>query len=244
MGLDPLGVFRSQFSDKSVVGSTERGEEEYITGLTCQIARSTIEDDFGVNDMTFGNQRYVGLELGSGCGVGKRHVVAIQVDSTRSPKFLVTWALLYAAAGEAARMRMNEEDSSRFDANWLDHHRRRSLHSWLGITIIVLYGIQWIYGFLVFFFPGGSTAVMSESLPWHVLLGAFAYILAVANAAIGLLEKLTFLENSGLAKYSPEALLVNFTAVVAILYAAFVILTVIGQGPPVKDDSSRTAVQE
>ncbi|KAJ9139890.1 hypothetical protein P3X46_030582 [Hevea brasiliensis] len=116
-----------------------------------------------------------------------------------------------------------------------------SLHSWLGIAIIVLYGIQWIYGFLVFFFPGGSTAVMSESLPWHVLLGAFAYILAVANAAIGLLEKLTFLENSGLARYSPEALLINFTAVVAILYAAFVILTVIGQGPPVKDS---TAVQE
>ncbi|KAF2315627.1 hypothetical protein GH714_040141 [Hevea brasiliensis] len=117
-----------------------------------------------------------------------------------------------------------------------------SLHSWLGIVIIVLYGIQWIYGFLVFFFPGGSTTVRSESLPWHVVFGVFVYILAVANAALGLLEKLTFLENSGLAKYGSEALLVNFTAVVAILYGAFVMLTVIGQGPPAEDDYSYTAI--
>ncbi|OAY48287.1 hypothetical protein MANES_06G146900v8 [Manihot esculenta] len=117
-----------------------------------------------------------------------------------------------------------------------------SLHSWLGIAIIVLYGLQWIYGFLVFFFPGGSTTIRSESLPWHVIVGVFAYILAVANAAIGFLEKLTFLENSGLAKYGSEALLVNFTAAVAIFYGAFVILTVVSQGPPVEDDYSYTAI--
>ncbi|KAM0826398.1 hypothetical protein ACQ4PT_068910 [Festuca glaucescens] len=28
-----------------------------------------------------------------------------------------------------------------------------SLHSWLGIGAISLYGIQWIFGFLTFFFP-------------------------------------------------------------------------------------------
>ncbi|GAV81262.1 Cytochrom_B561 domain-containing protein [Cephalotus follicularis] len=112
-----------------------------------------------------------------------------------------------------------------------------SLHSWLGIAIISLYGIQWIYGFLVFFYPGGSTTIRSESAPWHVLFGVFVYVLAVGNAAIGLLEKLTFLESSGLAKYGPEALLVNFTAVVAILYGAFVILSVVSQ-PPQEDDYS------
>ncbi|KAJ8752816.1 hypothetical protein K2173_008551 [Erythroxylum novogranatense] len=104
-----------------------------------------------------------------------------------------------------------------------------SLHSWLGIGIISLYGIQWIYGFIIFFYPGGSPGLRSASLPWHVLFGLFVYILAVANASIGFLEKLTFLENSGLAKYGPEALLVNFTAVVTILYGAFVILSVLGQ---------------
>ncbi|KAF9668358.1 hypothetical protein SADUNF_Sadunf15G0120300 [Salix dunnii] len=116
-----------------------------------------------------------------------------------------------------------------------------SLHSWLGITIISLYGIQWIYGFIVFFYPKGSPTLRSESLPWHVLFGIFLYVLAVGNAALGFLEKLTFLESSGIAKYGPEALLVNFTAVITVLYGAFVMLSVLGQAP-VEDDDSYTAI--
>ncbi|TYI11473.1 hypothetical protein ES332_A09G209700v1 [Gossypium tomentosum] len=110
-----------------------------------------------------------------------------------------------------------------------------SLHSWLGIGIIVLYGIQlkfkvidpfkpmdiWFCGI---FYPGGAAGLRRESLPWHVVVGLFVYILAVANAAIGFLEKLTFLESSGLAKYGAEAYLVNFTAIVTILYGALVII--------------------
>ncbi|XP_059629282.1 probable ascorbate-specific transmembrane electron transporter 1 [Cornus florida] len=101
-----------------------------------------------------------------------------------------------------------------------------SLHSWLGIGIITIYAIQWIYGFVTFFYPGGSAAIRRESLPWHVLIGLFVYVLAVGNAALGFLEKLTFLENFGLAKYSSEAFLVNFTAIVTILYGASVLLAV------------------
>uniref|UniRef100_A0A2P2ME25 ascorbate ferrireductase (transmembrane) n=1 Tax=Rhizophora mucronata TaxID=61149 RepID=A0A2P2ME25_RHIMU len=116
-----------------------------------------------------------------------------------------------------------------------------SLHSWLGIGIISLYGIQWIYGFGTFFFPGGPATLRSLSLPWHVLFGLFVYVLAVGNASIGFLEKLTFLENSGLTKYGPEALLVNFTAVATILYGAFVLLSVLGQ-PATEDDYPYTSI--
>ncbi|GJW88385.1 transmembrane ascorbate ferrireductase 1, partial [Tanacetum coccineum] len=63
------------------------------------------------------------------------------------------------------------------------------------IGVIVLYGVQWIYGFLVFFYPGGSGELRKESVPWHVLFGMFIYILVVANSALGFLEKLTFLES-------------------------------------------------
>ncbi|KAK6936860.1 Cytochrome b561/ferric reductase transmembrane [Dillenia turbinata] len=117
-----------------------------------------------------------------------------------------------------------------------------SLHSWIGITLISLYGIQWIYGFVVFFFPGGSATVRSESLPWHVLFGLFVYVLVVGNAALGFLEKLTFLENSGLAKFSSEAILVNFTAIVAILYGVFVFLTAISQSSQPEDDFSYSSI--
>ncbi|MED6143430.1 hypothetical protein PIB30_006004 [Stylosanthes scabra] len=111
-----------------------------------------------------------------------------------------------------------------------------SLHSWLGISVISLYGIQWLYGFVIFFFPGGTPAIRRESLPWHVLFGLFVYVLAIATASLGFLEKLTFLENSGLAKYGSEALLVNFTAVITILFGAFVVLSAISDAPPAEDD--------
>lgn len=117
-----------------------------------------------------------------------------------------------------------------------------SLHSWIGIGVISLYGIQWIYGFLTFFYPGGTTALRRESLPWHVLLGIFIYILAVGNAVLGFLEKLTFLESSGIDRYGTEAFLVNFTAIITILFGTFVMLTVISQGPP-EDEHSYSAIE-
>ncbi|KAI9091087.1 hypothetical protein K1719_028357 [Acacia pycnantha] len=111
-----------------------------------------------------------------------------------------------------------------------------SLHSWLGIGVIVLYFIQWLYGFVTFFFPGGSQLVRQGSLPWHVLVGIIVYVLAVGTATLGFLEKLTFLENSGLAKYGSEAMLVNSTAVITVLFGAFVILSVLSQGSTGEDD--------
>lgn len=74
-----------------------------------------------------------------------------------------------------------------------------------------------------------------------MLFGLFVYVLAVGNAALGFLEKLTFLENSGLAKYGSEAFLVNFTAIVTVLFGTFVLLTVLSQAPA-EDDYSYQAI--
>ncbi|CAL5323172.1 unnamed protein product [Camellia sinensis] len=121
-----------------------------------------------------------------------------------------------------------------------------SLHSWLGIGIISLYGIQlikarkvdlWIHCVLL---PGGTDAIRRESVPWHALFGLFVYVLAVGNAALGFLEKLTFLENSGVAKYGSEAFVVIFSAVITILFGAFVMLTVLSRAPPEDDYSYST----
>ncbi|XP_058075896.1 probable ascorbate-specific transmembrane electron transporter 1 [Magnolia sinica] len=102
-----------------------------------------------------------------------------------------------------------------------------SLHSWLELGTICLYAIQWIFGFVVFFFPGAHPAVRGEALPWHVRFGLIIYVLALATAELGFLEKLTFLENSGLAKYGPEAFLVNFNALVVVLFGAFVVIAAV-----------------
>ncbi|KAL9251515.1 Transmembrane ascorbate ferrireductase 1-like protein [Drosera capensis] len=139
------------------------------------------------------------------------------------------------------------------------HHTKtpRKLHSALAVvgTVLVLVWtihsrgglaweatnktliFNWIYGFIVFFYPGGSPGLRSESVPWHVAFGLFVYGLAVANAANWFLEKLTFLESSGVSKFGSEAYLVNFTAITTILYGVFVIVSSIhAQGDPAPAD--------
>ncbi|XP_009340012.1 transmembrane ascorbate ferrireductase 1-like [Pyrus x bretschneideri] len=111
-----------------------------------------------------------------------------------------------------------------------------SSHAWIGIGVIVLYGIQWIYGFVTFFFPGGSPTLRRESIPWHVVFGIIVYVLAVGDASLGFLEKLTFLERSGLDKFGTEAFLVNFTTIITVLFGVFVILSVISEAPPPVED--------
>ncbi|KAK3120780.1 hypothetical protein QOZ80_8BG0641700 [Eleusine coracana subsp. coracana] len=104
-----------------------------------------------------------------------------------------------------------------------------SLHSWLGIATISLYALQWLAGFLAFFFPGAPPATRRAAVPWHALLGILVFVLAIATAQLGFLEKLTFLQAPPLRlpKYGPEALLVNFTAVVVLLLGVAVVLATV-----------------
>lgn len=64
-------------------------------------------------------------------------------------------------------------------------------------------------------------------LPWHILFGLFVYILALATVELGFLEKLTFLQSSGLDKYGAEAFLVNFTALIVVLFGASVVVAAV-----------------
>lgn len=93
------------------------------------------------------------------------------------------------------------------------------------LTLCLL--LQWIFGFVTFFYPGLAPAFRRSAIPWHVLGGLFVYVLTITAAELGFLEKLTFLENSGLAKYGSEAFLVNFTALVVLLLGAFVVLVAV-----------------
>jgi len=124
------------------------------------------------------------------------------------------------------------------------HHNEKhvpnlyTIHSWIGIGVIVLYGLQWLYSFIVYFYPRGSTSLRSEFLPWHVLLGIFVYVLAVGTSVLGFLEKLTFLEKSGLDKFGSEAFLVNFMAIIIVIFGTLVLLIVSSKPPPSSDEDN------
>lgn len=91
--------------------------------------------------------------------------------------------------------------------------------------------LQWIYGFVMFMYPGGDPALRRISMPWHIIFGLLIYVMAVAASVLGFFEKLTFLEKKGLAKFGSEAYLVNFSCVVTVLFAALVVFCAITSPP-------------
>ncbi|XP_028769500.1 probable transmembrane ascorbate ferrireductase 2 [Neltuma alba] len=103
-----------------------------------------------------------------------------------------------------------------------------SLHSWLGLACLFLFFIQWVAGFMTYWFPGGSRNSRISLLPWHVFFGIYIYGLAIATAATGILEKATFLQTSKvISRYSSEAMLVNSLGMLIFMLGGLVILGVL-----------------
>ncbi|KAK0572935.1 hypothetical protein LWI29_000635 [Acer saccharum] len=103
-----------------------------------------------------------------------------------------------------------------------------SLHSWMGLICVCLFGAQWMVGFLSFWHRGEVRTARVKVLPWHIFLGLYTYGLAVATAETGLLEKLTFLQTRrSVPKRSPESMIGNSLGIGLALLSGIVIFTAI-----------------
>ncbi|KAH7650737.1 Ascorbate ferrireductase (transmembrane) protein [Dioscorea alata] len=103
-----------------------------------------------------------------------------------------------------------------------------SLHSWMGLACLFLFSAQWIAGFMSFWHHSEGRRTRTIVLPWHVFVGLYTYILAVATAETGLLEKLTFLQTKhGMPRRSAETTLVNCLGFGLVLLGSFVVFTAI-----------------
>jgi len=94
-----------------------------------------------------------------------------------------------------------------------------TLHSWIGLTSAILFGIQFSLGFAAFLFPKFSPAVRAFLLPFHQYFGSAIFIMAVAAACLGHLEKQLWANKAGYPAKNPEGWLVNWTAMVLIFFA-------------------------
>lgn len=118
-------------------------------------------------------------------------------------------------------------------AAWKFHNEKGidnfySLHSWLGLGCILLFGVQWALGFVIYWYPGGSRTSRGTLLPWHVFFGVYIYALAIATALTGFLEKATFLQtNQLISRYSPEALLMNSLGILVVVLGGFIVLAIL-----------------
>ena len=91
-----------------------------------------------------------------------------------------------------------------------------SLHSWLGITAIALFGLQWLFGFVTFWLPAAHEHTRNAAAPAHVMAGLAIFMLAVCAAQTGLVEK-----SAGAASAS-EMKLINVTGIFILLYGVAV----------------------
>uniref|UniRef100_A0ACD5ZX73 Uncharacterized protein n=2 Tax=Avena sativa TaxID=4498 RepID=A0ACD5ZX73_AVESA len=121
-------------------------------------------------------------------------------------------------------------------AVWKFHNEKAidhlyTLHSWLGLSCIILFSIQWAAGFWTFWYPGGSRSGRASLLPWHVFFGVFLYVLAIATSVSGLLEKSIFMQSAKMiGRFSMEAMLMNLLGMLLVLLGALVILAAISPG--------------
>ncbi|CAN6287041.1 unnamed protein product [Urochloa humidicola] len=91
-----------------------------------------------------------------------------------------------------------------------------SLHSWLGITAIALFGLQWLFGFVTFWLPAAHERTRAAAAPAHVMAGLAIFMLAVCAAQTGLVEK------SASAASASEMKLINVTGIFILLYGVAV----------------------
>ncbi|KAK3121607.1 hypothetical protein QOZ80_8BG0657120 [Eleusine coracana subsp. coracana] len=121
-------------------------------------------------------------------------------------------------------------------AVWKFHDERQidhlyTLHSWLGLSCIIFFSLQWATGFWTFWYPGGSRSGRAFLLPWHVFFGVFIYVLAIATSVTGLLEKSIFMQSAKMiGRFSTEAILMNSVGMLLVLLSTLVMLAIVSPG--------------
>ncbi|XP_058046696.1 plasma membrane ascorbate-dependent reductase CYBRD1 [Ahaetulla prasina] len=99
-----------------------------------------------------------------------------------------------------------------------------SLHSWIGLTAVILYALQLVLGFVVFLLPFAPTSLRTAVMPIHTYSGLFIFGTVIATALMGITEKLIFSLRTPSYSNSPEeAIFVNVLGVLIVAYGAVIL---------------------
>ncbi|XP_064613666.1 transmembrane ascorbate-dependent reductase CYB561-like [Liolophura sinensis] len=101
-----------------------------------------------------------------------------------------------------------------------------SLHSWMGLITIILFGLQWLGGFLSFLWPGASLGIRKQYMPFHTFWGLTIFCMAVGTALMGIVEKTLFSIMKQYSSMPSEGLLINFLGLTIVALAITVVYIV------------------
>ncbi|XP_031831669.1 transmembrane ascorbate-dependent reductase CYB561 isoform X2 [Nomia melanderi] len=101
-----------------------------------------------------------------------------------------------------------------------------SLHSWVGLTSVILFCCQWLAGFLSFLYPGLQVPLRASYMPIHVYFGIAGFVGVIASCLLGLNEKAIFTLSNNYSKLVNEAVLINVIGLFIVLFGGLVVYLV------------------
>ncbi|KAM5324493.1 plasma membrane ascorbate-dependent reductase CYBRD1 [Glossophaga mutica] len=98
-----------------------------------------------------------------------------------------------------------------------------SLHSWVGLTVVIFYVLQLLVGFLIFLLPVAPLSLRAFLMPIHVYSGIFIFGTVIATTLMGLTEKLIFsLNNPAYSTFPPEGVFANTLGLLILVFGALI----------------------
>lgn len=98
-----------------------------------------------------------------------------------------------------------------------------SLHSWIGLGTMILFGGQLVGGAVAFLYPKTPSHIRSMVLPLHVFGGTAMFALVVIACVSGITEKAIFkLQPGGYGQLPSEAYVLNFVGITIVLFGLIV----------------------
>ncbi|XP_076659664.1 transmembrane ascorbate-dependent reductase CYB561 isoform X1 [Halictus rubicundus] len=101
-----------------------------------------------------------------------------------------------------------------------------SLHSWVGLTSVILFCCQWLAGFSSFFYPGLQVPLRASYMPIHVYFGIAGFVGVIASCLLGLNEKAIFTLKGEYSKLVSEAIVINVIGLLIILFGGVAVYLV------------------
>lgn len=99
-----------------------------------------------------------------------------------------------------------------------------SLHSWVGLTAIILYSLQIVLGIGIYLLPVSPDFLRAALMPIHIFSGLVIFTTVIATALMGITEKLIFsLKQPSYKDSPPEAIFVNVLGLLIAMFGGLIL---------------------
>ncbi|XP_068101629.1 plasma membrane ascorbate-dependent reductase CYBRD1 [Hyperolius riggenbachi] len=98
-----------------------------------------------------------------------------------------------------------------------------SLHSWVGLTIVILFVFQFVASIVVYLLPITPVSVRAAVMPIHVYSGLLLFGGVIGTCLMGITEKLIFaLRNPAYSTFPPQGVFVNTLGLLIVIFGGLI----------------------